>query len=185
MTSQLPRTTSISSSPDAVEDYQLISKTQLYDFTYPLAGMFLWLHVHFPSHPVFRSISHERLARALWIFFTTEPYLTLLAPGSMFSPTDELREEKGWQYFRLCFAAVPEDKIRGYSERVVKGVRDFWEIKTKKGIEDILSDDESAPPVAGEIGYRDLVDGVGIGEGGGLEMGMGSGMRVGWNPAMC
>ena len=28
------------------EDFEIVSKTQLYDFVYPMAGMFLWMRIH-------------------------------------------------------------------------------------------------------------------------------------------
>jgi hypothetical protein len=32
---------------DEDEEYQVVSKTQMYDFVYPLAGMFLWMRAHY------------------------------------------------------------------------------------------------------------------------------------------
>ena len=129
-----------SSSED--EDFQLVSKTQMYDFVYPLAGMFLWLHVHFHTHPLYAKVEHERLAHALWIFCTQKPYLVLLSPGSIFAPTDEIRDEKSWQYFRLCFAAVDDDIIEKVTKGTVKAFHDFWMIRKVKDIDAILKDDD-------------------------------------------
>lgn len=129
------------------DSFQVITKTQLYEFEYPLAGMFLWLRTRLETHPLFHEVhNHERLARALWVFLTTEPFLCLVAPGTMFSPTDQIRVEKGWQYFRLCFAAVEEDKVKLHSQHVADALRAFWTIKDVKKIDEILKDDEDAPP---------------------------------------
>ena len=150
LVSSSPHSDDLAAAEDASHnnnDYSIVSKTQLYDFVYPLAGMFLWIHARFDTHPLFHKISNpERLSRALWVFFTMEPYLALVAPGTMFSPTDKIREERGWQYFRLCFAAVPEPDLRRFSERVVEGFRAFWLIKSVEEIDEILKDDEDAPP---------------------------------------
>lgn len=65
---------------------------------------------------------------------TTKEYLLLVAPGSLFAPTDAIRDERSWAYFRICFAAVDEPEVEKMSRRFVKGVKDFW---GKKHLEDI------------------------------------------------
>jgi DNA-binding transcriptional MocR family regulator len=131
-------------SSDDDDEYQVVSKTQMYDFVYPLAGMFLWMRAHYETHPLYTKVEHERLARALWVYMTQEPYLVLIAPGSIFSPTDALREEKGWQYFRLCFAAVDDDVVEKCSKGVVEAFRSFWTKKKVSDIDEILKDEEIA-----------------------------------------
>jgi DNA-binding transcriptional MocR family regulator len=142
--SRQPVNMASSFSSDEDEEYQVVSKTQMYDFVYPLAGMFLWMRAHYETHPLYTKVEHERLARALWIYMTQEPYLVLISPGSIFSPTDALREEKGWQYFRLCFAAVDDDVVEKYSKSVVEAFRSFWTIKKVSDIDEILKDEEIA-----------------------------------------
>lgn len=131
-------------SSDEDEEYQVVSKTQMYEFDYPLAGMFLWMRAHYETHPLYAKVEHKRLARALWIYMTQEPYLVLISPGSMFSPTDVLQEEKGWKYFRLCFAAVDDGVIERYSKGVVDAFRSFWTKKKVSDIDEILKDEEIA-----------------------------------------
>ena len=138
--------------PKEEADFEVVSKTQLYDFAYPMAGMFLWLHMHYDSHPLFNSCGGPKLSQALWIFMTTDKYLVLLAPGTLFSPNEDIRDKKGWQYFRLCFAAVDEDVVKSSSEGFVQCVRDFWEIRNPKKIEDLLSEGEEE--VSEEVGMR-------------------------------
>jgi hypothetical protein len=134
---------------DAVDrEYAVVSKTQMYSFTTPLAGMFLWMRVHYSTHPLYTQVAHERLAHALWIFLTTAPYRVLVSPGGIFSPTDELRAEKGWQYFRLCFAAVDDEVLGQLSRAFVAGCRTFWAITTVREIDEILRDDDETPPLA-------------------------------------
>jgi len=126
---------------DALE---VLHKTQIYDFNPPMAGMFLWVFVNLSTHPVAssKSISHEQLSHAFWVFQTKEPYLVLTAPGTIFAPTDKIREEKAWQYFRLCFAAIDEKDVKSTSERFVRASHDFWELDEKK-VQELLDEDEA------------------------------------------
>ena len=136
--------------PDEEEagEYQVISKTQMYSFEYPMAGMFLWVHMQFETHPLFKKVDHERLALAFWILLTREPYRCLVAPGGFFSVTEELKKEKGWQYFRLCFAAVDEEELGKCSNGFVAGSKAFWETKKISEIDDILKDEDESTGAA-------------------------------------
>jgi DNA-binding transcriptional MocR family regulator len=125
------------------DEYQVLHKTQLYDFAYPMAGMFLWLRAHFETHPLIDKVSGQRLSQALWIFMTKKPYLVLLAPGAMFSPTQEIMEEKGWQYYRLCFAAVDDELVEKHSRGTVNAFVDFWAIDDVKKIDELLEDTDA------------------------------------------
>ena len=120
------------------EEWSVVEKSLMYDFIWPLGGMFVWVKLNFSSHPLYKKISHDKLSNALWVHFTQKPFLILLAPGQIFSPTEEIMEEEGWQYFRLCFAAVDEPDVESTSNRFVAGCRSFW---TKKSFDDI---DENA-----------------------------------------
>ncbi|EXJ76156.1 uncharacterized protein A1O5_00664 [Cladophialophora psammophila CBS 110553] len=139
--------------PDDIE-YEVVHKTQMYDFAYPMAGMFLWLHAQLETHPLFNEVDHTRLSQALWVLFTTEPYLVLLAPGSMFSPTPEIMQEKGWQYYRLCFAAVDDDVVRKHTENIVAAFRHFWTIDDVKVIDKLLEDDEDVQARFAELAMQ-------------------------------
>lgn len=110
-------------------DWAVISKTKMYSFDWPRAGMFIWIHMHFETHPLWNKVPGPKLAEAVWIFLTRKPYLTLACPGAVFSPTPEILAEKGWQYFRLCFAAVEEVDIERCSNGFANGVKEFWSIK--------------------------------------------------------
>ena len=92
------------------------------------------IHLNFPSHPLWNKITPAKLAKGLWIHLTSERYLVLIAPGSIFAPTDEIRDKRSWAYFRICFAAVDEPEVEKMSRRLVNGVKDFW---GKKNLEDI------------------------------------------------
>jgi hypothetical protein len=118
-------------------DWAVISKTEMYSFDWPRGGMFVWIKMHYESHPLFGQIPGPRLAQLCWIFLTTTPYLVLAAPGLIFSPTPEIAEKKGWKYYRLCFAAVTEEEVGKSSKRFAEGIKAFWLIKDKKQMEDI------------------------------------------------
>ncbi|ETS80538.1 hypothetical protein PFICI_08067 [Pestalotiopsis fici W106-1] len=134
-------------SRDADSDWGVITKTQLYDFDWPRGGMFLWLRMRYETHPLWKAVGSAgnvingvALSTALMIFLTRKPYLVLVSPGFMFSATPEIREQRGWAYFRLCFAAESEENIDRCSERFVAGVQQFWRIKKVKDLEEILAD---------------------------------------------
>ncbi|KAK5694653.1 hypothetical protein LTR97_009243 [Elasticomyces elasticus] len=135
---------------DAEEDeWAVVEKTQIYSFDWPVGGMFIWLRIAFENHPLFKVYEkHEegpaRLAKALWVFWTTKPYLVLVSPGAIFSPTPEIRDRDGWRYFRLCFAAINEEDLGPTSKRLVDGANAFFRIKDKKVIEGLLDEDSEA-----------------------------------------
>ena len=110
--------------------------------------MFVWLKVHFENHPLYsvykKAEQLDRLSRALWIFWTTKPYLVLASPGSMFSASEDIAAEDGWKYFRLCFAAIDEDQLEPITKRLADGVPAFFRIKDKETIEKLLDEDEAA-----------------------------------------
>ncbi|KAI1076286.1 aromatic amino acid aminotransferase [Whalleya microplaca] len=126
-------------------DWGVITKTRLYDFDWPRGGMFLWLHMRFETHPLWKAagssgnvINGVALSTALMIFLTYKPFLVCVSPGLMFSATPQIRNERGWAYFRLCFAAESEENIDACSLRFARGVQRFWRIKKVKELEDIL-----------------------------------------------
>lgn len=135
--STIPKTPSPDSNGD---DFDIITKTQIYTFDPPMAGMFIWVQFNFASHPLASSFPLPTLAQAFWIFQTIKPYLVLSSPGTIFAPTDEIRDKTAWQYFRLCFAAIDEKEVASISERFVRASHDFWEIKKKEEIEKLLKE---------------------------------------------
>ncbi|KAL6233946.1 hypothetical protein BDW75DRAFT_213749 [Aspergillus navahoensis] len=122
------------------ESWEVLDKVQMYDFAWPTGGMFVWVKVNYESHPLRQKYGPERLAKALWVHFTQKPQLCLLGPGTMFSPTDEI-QARGYQYFRLCFAAMPADDVVPITQRMVEGFRTFWQRKNLDGLE---NDDDIA-----------------------------------------
>lgn len=139
---------------DEADEWSVVEKIQLYSFDWPVGGMFVWLRIYFETHPLYntyaKSNQQARLSRAMWIFWTTEPYLVLVSPGGIFSSTDDIREKDAWRYFRLCFAAIDEDVLGPTSERLRDAVCAFWRIKDKKIMEKLLEEEEEA--VEGRMG---------------------------------
>lgn len=117
------------------ESWEVVDKIQMYDFAWPTGGMFVWIKVDYDSHPLRQKYEPQRLAKALWMHFIQKPQLCLLGPGSMFSPTDEV-QARGYQFFRLCFAAMPAEDVAPVTRRVVEGFRTFWLRKNLDGLED-------------------------------------------------
>ena len=118
------------------EEWSVVEKSLMYDFVWPLGGMFVWVKLNFSTHPLYKKIPHDRLSHALWVYLTQKPNLLLLAPGQIFCPTEEIMEEEGWQYFRICFAAVDEPDVESTSNRFVAGCRSFWTKKSLDGIDE-------------------------------------------------
>jgi DNA-binding transcriptional MocR family regulator len=135
---------------DVDSDWGVISKVKLYEFDWPRGGMFLWLKVHFEAHPLFHArgsqgnvINGTALSTALMIFLTHKPYLVLVAPGTMFSATPQIAAERGWSYFRLCFAAETDEKISSCSITFGQGLQKFWRIKKVAELEALLGELET------------------------------------------
>jgi DNA-binding transcriptional MocR family regulator len=86
--------TSLKEGEGAVEEkeWSVIEKTQIYDFVRPMGGMFVWIRFDFTTHPLASKVEHARLSRALWILWTTPEYRVLVAPGALFAPTEEIRD---------------------------------------------------------------------------------------------
>lgn len=128
------------------DEWSVVEKSQMYSFDWPVGGMFLWVRLHFDTHPLAGKVPGPRLSRAMWIYWTIKPYRVLVVPGLIFSPTDAIREKEGWQYFRLCFAACDDDQLAPISKRFVDAVNAFWRIRTVKKIDEILTEDDQGGP---------------------------------------
>ncbi|KAF2467858.1 PLP-dependent transferase [Lindgomyces ingoldianus] len=136
------RRNSLSEVANEEDDWAVVETTKMYDFVRPLGGMFVWIRFDFSTHPLRKQVDAPRLSRALWVFWATKPYLCLVSPGNIFSPTQEIREADSFNCFRLCFAACPEDELEPISQRFADGARDFWRIKSKEKIDKLLQDED-------------------------------------------
>lgn len=121
-----------------IDTWEVLTKTQLYDFTYPTGGMFVWIKINFDSHRLRHQYQVTKLSKALWTHLTRKPYLCLVGPGGMFASTGKAAQAAP-SYMRLCFAAMDEREVVDVSRRVVEGFRAFWERKDLDGLD---GDDE-------------------------------------------
>lgn len=121
------------------DEWSVVNTVQMFDFVWPLGGMFIWVKLNLETHPLWKKTSDEKLSRALWIHLTTPKYLVLVCPGSLFAPTEQIREDKSFFYFRICFAAVDEADVGPMGHRFVEGCKNFW---AKKKLDDIEEDIE-------------------------------------------
>lgn len=125
--------------------WDMVHKIQMYDFAWPRGGMFVWVRMNLSSHPLYTIVPLAKLSHALWIHLTTKPYLVLVAPGTIFSPTAEIAETRGPNYFRLCFAAVAEEDVDMASHRVVAALNSFWTKTDVNELEGVSSTSSSSP----------------------------------------
>ncbi|KAL3478358.1 aromatic amino acid aminotransferase [Aspergillus californicus] len=137
---------------DDEDSWEILEKSQMIDFSWSTGGMFVWVKVCYENHPLRQKYSPERLSKALWVHFTQKPYLCLLGPGTMFAPTEEIKS-RGYQYLRLCFAAMSAEEVVPASERMVEGFRAFWQRKNLDGLEDDTAEamEQSNHPNGAEI----------------------------------
>lgn len=145
-------------------DVCVVTRTQLYDFQWPRGGMFVWIRIFLENHPLYGAptsdgkdlIDGSTLSTGLLLFLTRKPFLVLASPGMMFSATEDVRTEVGWQHYRLCFAAESEENVDSCSKRFAKGVRKFWGIKNVEELEEIVRDAPAAaedePAEIGNLG---------------------------------
>lgn len=108
-----------------------------------------------------RKFTAPQLSRALFLHLTKAPYKVLISPGGIFGATAEIREEEGWEFFRVCFAAVEEAELEDVSVRLREGLRGFWGLGGE-GVGRLLDEDDAG----------------GEGEDGGGRVDLGSFMRA-------
>jgi DNA-binding transcriptional MocR family regulator len=137
------RRSSLREVADAEDEWAVVETTQIFDFVRPLAGMFVWVRFDFSSHPMRKHFPAAKLSQALWVFWTKEPYLCLVAPGAMFAPTKQIMEQDAFNCVRLCFAACPVEDVESISKRFVEGAQDFWRIKSREVVQGLLDDREA------------------------------------------
>ena len=146
------------SNHDSEDDFQVLSQTQIYDFNMPMAGMFVWVRFNFEVHPLAKKFTLAELAQAFWVFQTRKPYLILTAPGTIFAPTEQIRLEDSWQYFRICFAAVEEDSIKQLSRNFVSAAHGYWDVHDANLIQELLN--ESADNASEQTEAMNALGGV-------------------------
>ncbi|CAG7923095.1 unnamed protein product [Penicillium olsonii] len=116
-----------------VDAWEVVDRVQMYDFVWPMGGMFTWIDVHFDTHPLRSQYSPERLSQAFWIHLTQKPHLCLVGPGSMFAPTP-MSAKKAHRYIRVAFAPMESDEVAPFTRRLTEGFRSFWQRKNLDGL---------------------------------------------------
>uniref|UniRef100_A0A8H7TQD3 Aminotransferase class I/classII large domain-containing protein n=1 Tax=Bionectria ochroleuca TaxID=29856 RepID=A0A8H7TQD3_BIOOC len=158
---------------DSDTEWGVITKTRLLSFNWPKGGMFIWVRIHFESHPLWQArgeaiggeagvlVDGPLLAKALMVFLSQKPYLVLAAPGAMFGATAEIQRERTWKYSRLCFAAEDEDVVGPCATRYATGIHKFWRIKSVAEIKKLVAklDTESVEQLEQGMGNLGLMAG--------------------------
>ncbi|OKL63841.1 hypothetical protein UA08_00438 [Talaromyces atroroseus] len=125
-----------------LDSWSVISKAPMYDFDWPVAGMFIWIKIRYDTHPLLSIYGAEKVCTALWFFLLKKPFQCIVAPGMMFAPTETMRG-RAFQYMRLCFAPMAEDAVSDISHNFVAGCRAFWQLEN---FDDIPGLDETIMP---------------------------------------
>ncbi|KUL92350.1 hypothetical protein ZTR_02290 [Talaromyces verruculosus] len=132
---------------NSLDSWSVINKVPMYEFDWPLAGMFLWVKIRYDTHPLLEIYGAEKVCTALWFFLLKKPFLILSAPGTMFAPTEAIRRGLAFQYIRLCFAPMAEEAVTDISQHFVAGCRAFWQLENFDDIEEL--DDSVVPEMMG------------------------------------
>jgi len=134
---------------DPTEDWSYVISDHLARFKWPRGGMFIWIYVRLVNHDCFRkkgkkyTLTGEIMSTALVVHLTHEPYKVLVAPGTMFAANRSVRQQYGWCYFRLCFAAEAEENIDDSARRFAEGLQSFFDIKDVKRLERLYEEFDS------------------------------------------
>ncbi|KAF2733397.1 PLP-dependent transferase [Polyplosphaeria fusca] len=151
------RRNSLGEVADEQDEWAVVEKTPIFDFTTPLGGMFVWVRFDFSTHPLAKQVPAALLSQALWVLWTKKPYMCLVAPGTMFAPTEYIKKTDAFNCFRLCFAACPEEELKDISKRFNDGAQAFWRIKNKEKIDELLDDDAGMAEIGERMGVVNLM----------------------------
>jgi DNA-binding transcriptional MocR family regulator len=114
------------------DDIEVVSKTQLYSFTKPDGGMFVWVRINITEHPAYREFikrgnTKKDMVMKLWDWGAITQK-ALASPGGIFAG-DEDCQDKADEFFRFCFAAIELEEVKDATKRWVAGIKAFWELK--------------------------------------------------------
>ncbi|KAK2763102.1 hypothetical protein FQN54_009736 [Arachnomyces sp. PD_36] len=119
-------------------EWELVHKVQMFDFSWPQAGLFVWLHLRLDTHPLHHLVEEKKLAGALWKHLIKKPYLCVVSPGAWFSSTKEITEQSSaWSYFRVSFASMDASDVGDVSRALVEGFRTFWKKSALAELRDV------------------------------------------------
>ncbi|GAA6009684.1 aminotransferase-like domain-containing protein [Rhodotorula paludigena] len=108
---------------------------RILSFVSPQGGMFVWLRVHFATHPRFHSKPTNELLAELWEDFAE--HNVLIAPGTMFSARDFPQQppkeegafavaEEGDAFFRIAFSTATAEQIHEAAKIIAQRVEHFF-----------------------------------------------------------
>lgn len=120
---------------DALDGWEVVDRVQMFDFVWPMGGMFTWIEACFDTHPLRSQYSSEKLSKALWVHLTRKPQLCLVGPGNLFAATPE-SAKKAYKYIRVAFVPMDADEVAPFTRRLVEGFRSFWQRKNLDGLDD-------------------------------------------------
>ncbi|KAI6562296.1 hypothetical protein MCOR09_007839 [Pyricularia oryzae] len=118
------------------------NKVAIFNFRWPMGGMFLWVEIKIKNHPFAVSVDLRRLMRDLWIKCIRPPYLVLTVTGDDFAETEAVKIGRGYKFFRFYLAAIKENLLEEKPASFVPVYRDFWSIRRKENIEKIIKEEE-------------------------------------------
>ncbi|KAL5867612.1 hypothetical protein ACKVWM_011599 [Pyricularia oryzae] len=119
------------------------NKVAMFDFRWPMGGMFLWVEIKIENHPLAVSVDLRRLMCDLWIKCIRPPYLVLKVTGDDFAETEAVKTGRGYKFLRFCLAAIEEDLFEENSASFIAVCRDFWSIRRKKDVKRIITEEEA------------------------------------------
>ncbi|GAA5849914.1 hypothetical protein JCM5353_009063 [Sporobolomyces roseus] len=120
---------------------EAVGGKKILSFVAPQGGMFIWLRIHFASHPSFHLLPVSKLLESLWEDLAE--HNVLVAPGSMFSgrefppklPTQEFDDfdfsasvepESGDGFFRIAFSTASQEQMKEATRIIGKRVEKFF-----------------------------------------------------------
>ncbi|KAI5800164.1 pyridoxal phosphate-dependent transferase [Peziza echinospora] len=118
---------------------------EMYTFTPPPAGMFIWVKILYQNHPLYHYFP-STLPERLWDYLAMK-HLVLVTPGSLFPTTggDNMGYE-GDPHFRLSFSVFEtHEEVRRVTRAFVRGVTAFWGI-SREELEGIGEEGVSTSP---------------------------------------
>ena len=128
----------------ASSDLDIITKSNMYSFSIPDGGMFVWVHVHIANHPAYHSFLARGNTKAQamqklweWIAITEK---SVASPGGVFAGHESTASDAN-ERLRLCFSAIEIDQVLDATERWVNGVRTFWNLNARQ-IEEVGLDSD-------------------------------------------
>ncbi|KAK7039228.1 hypothetical protein VNI00_010133 [Paramarasmius palmivorus] len=107
----------------------------LFSFTYPKAGMFLWIKLDLNHNPVYQRMKANGIVNAeeIWeqeFWMEMIKSKVLLTPGSYYTPILEknrrMAQEEGAVYFRLAYSYETRDDIKLGIQRMAQAFKRNW-----------------------------------------------------------